>query len=125
MKPAVRDGDLVMFYRLDKSYAARDLLLLDFQGERQVRRVVATEGDTVDITENGLVINGAIQQELNIYEETYRYAEGVSLPITLGEGEVFVLGDARENASDSRVYGAVRAKDTLGTVIAIMKSRNL
>jgi signal peptidase I len=125
MAPAVKDGDLVMFYRLDKDYVAGDLLMLSFEGRNQVRRVVATTGDSVDITEDGLIINGAVQQELNIYEETERYADGAEFPVTLGEGEVFVLGDSRNNATDSRIYGAVNVKDTKGTVITVIRRRNL
>jgi signal peptidase I len=125
MTPAVKDGDLVLFYRLDKDYAAGELLVLSFRGQKQVRRVVAAAGDTVDITENGLTVNGALQQELNIYEDTQRYEDGTTLPVTLAEGEVFVLGDSRENATDSRVYGPVNVRDTLGTVIAVIRRRNL
>jgi signal peptidase I len=125
MAPAVKDGDLVMFYRLDRQYAAGDLLILTFQGSRQIRRVVAIAGDTVDVTENGLMINGSYQQELEIYSETRRYAEGTELPVLLNEGEVFVLGDKRDNATDSRLYGPVKTKDTLGTVITIIRRRNL
>lgn len=125
MAPMVKTGDLVMFYRLDKNYAIGDLLLLDFQGERQVRRVVARAGDVVDITENGLSINGAIQQEPEIYYRTWPYENGATFPLTVGEGQVFVLGDARENATDSRVYGPVNTKDTLGTVITVIRRRGL
>ena len=125
MAPAVKDGDLVLFYRLDKTYAAGDVLLLTSQGQKQVRRVVATAGDTVDITEEGHLVNGALQQEPEIYQTTQRYADGVTFPLTVGEGQVFVLGDARENATDSRVYGAVDIKDTLGKVIAVLRRRNL
>lgn len=125
MSPAIRDGDLVMFYRLDKTYTAGDTLLLEYEGQRQVRRVIATAGDTVDITEDGLMINGALQQEPQIYQKTQRYADGVTFPLTVGEGQVFVLGDARENATDSRVYGAVNVKDTQGKVIAILRRRNI
>jgi signal peptidase I len=125
MAPAVKDGDLVAFYRLDKDFAAGDLLALSFRGERQVRRVVAVAGDTVNITEEGLMINGALQQEPEIYEKTERYADGAPLPLTLGEGQVFVLGDSRENATDSRVYGPVNTEDTLGSVIALIRRRAL
>jgi len=58
MAPTVGGGDLIMFYRLDKSYEAGDLVALRHQGATQVRRVVATAGDVVDITEDGLVVNG-------------------------------------------------------------------
>jgi signal peptidase I len=125
MAPSVKDGDLVLIYRLDRDYAAGDLLALDYRGGRQVRRVVAVAGDTVDITGEGLVVNGALQQEPGIYEPTQRYDTGVALPLTLAGGEVFVLGDSRENATDSRVYGPVNKEDTLGAVSAIIRRRNL
>ena len=125
MVPAIKDGDLAMYYRLNKKYHAGDLCLLAFQGEKQVRRVIATAGDTVDITEAGLTINGAPQQERSIYRPTERYAEGIDFPLTLGENEIFLLGDAREGVTDSRVYGAVNVNDTAGTVIAVFRRRSL
>lgn len=123
MFPAVKDGDLVVFYRLDRQYSASDCLVLDYQGRRQVRRVAAVAGDTVDITEEGLLINGVLQYEPDIYERTFRYEEGCSFPVTLQDGEVFVLGDARDNAVDSRVYGPVKVKDTLGKVMMLIRRR--
>ncbi|MDR1271709.1 MAG: signal peptidase I [Clostridiales Family XIII bacterium] len=125
MSPAVKDGDLVMYYRIDKDYAAGDLVVLGRRGERQVLRVVAVEGDTVDITKEGLVINGSLQQEPGIFEKTVRYAEGPDFPVTVGEGAVFVLGDSRGNATDSRVYGAVDKSDTQGTAVAVVRRRGL
>lgn len=125
MGPTVKDGDLVMFYRLDKNYIARDALVLEFEGHKQVRRVVATAGDTVDITEDGLLINGAYQQEQEIYSPTQRYESGTEFPVTVGEGEVFVLGDSRVNATDSRLYGVVKVKDTLGKVMMVLRWRNI
>lgn len=123
MFPAVKDGDLVVFYRLDNRYSASDCIVLDYQGRRQVRRVAAVAGDTVDITEEGLFINGVLQSEPEIYERTFSYEEGCSFPVTLQEGEVFVLGDARDNAVDSRVYGPVKVKNTLGKVMMIIRRR--
>jgi signal peptidase I len=79
----------------------------------------------VDITEDGLIVNGAIQQETDISGKTERYADGAPLPVTLGPGQVYVLGDNRENATDSRVYGAVNKEDTRGAVIALIRKRNL
>ena len=119
----MKDGDLVFYYRLEKEYTASDLVVLRYQGHEQVRRVVATAGDVVDITEEGLMINGALQQEREIYEQTQRYDTGVEFPMELKEGQIFVLGDSRENASDSRVYGAVDVHDTLGKVMTIVRRR--
>jgi len=125
MNPAVKDGDLVLYYRLSRNYNARDLAIVKFHGETQVRRVIATGGDTVDITEQGLIINGALQLEREIYEETDCYMDGPAFPMTLGPNQVFVLGDSRENATDSRLYGPIDKDDTFGNVITIVRRRNL
>jgi len=125
MFPMVKDGDLLLFYRLDKNYDIGDLVLLDFNGKHEVRRVVAKAEDTIDITKSGLMINGMLQQEPNIYQKTERYANEIQFPVTLQKDQIFVLGDQRENATDSRVYGPVNTKDTLGTVITFIRRRNL
>ena len=125
MSPAVKHGDLVFYFRMDKQYAASDLVAFTYDGKVQIRRVVAIVGDTVDIDEQGLMINGRLQQEVDVVGETLVYTEGISFPITLEEGQVFLLGDSRERAEDSRLYGSVEVTDTLGKVMVIIRRRNL
>ncbi|MCL2490574.1 MAG: signal peptidase I [Propionibacteriaceae bacterium] len=125
MAPTVKSGDLVLFYRLNKTYQVSDLVVLRYQGQMQVRRVVAQAGDVVDITADGLVVNGILQLEPDIVQPTHRYETGIAMPVTVGPGQVFVLGDARDNATDSRIYGLVNTQDTGGKVIAIVKWRDL
>ena len=126
MAPAIKDGDLVFFHRYSGAgYIARDVIALDINGQTQVRRVVATAGDTVDITESGLVINGALQHESEIFQKTERYAEGVGFPLTVPEGQVFVLGDHRADIMDSRIYGCVEVDRTLGKVMAVIRRRGI
>lgn len=125
MMPAVKSGDLIFYFRLDKQYIASDLASVKIDGNFQTRRVVAVGGDTVDLTEDGLLINGYPQQETDIVGETLPYTDGITFPITLKENQVFLLGDNRENASDSRLYGAVEVEDTLGKVVMILRRRNL
>ena len=125
MDPAVKDGDLVFFYRLQKEYNRSDLVVLEKEGDVQVRRIIAGPGDRVDISENGLEINGYLQQEDDIYTDTMRFAEGIDFPVTVGQEEYFVLGDNRENARDSRIYGLVNQKEIKGTVISLLRRRGL
>ena len=125
MQPNIKAGDLVIYYRLDKTYVATNCVALKYQGKTQVMRVVAVEGDTVDMTADGLVINGALQSEPDPSKQTLPYTEGIQFPLTLQKGEVFLLGDDRENSADSRVYGAVNAKDTLGEVMTVIRRRNI
>ncbi len=126
MAPAVKDGDLVVFYRNKQGgYLPRDAVVLEIEGQRQVRRVVATAGDTVDIRQDGLIINGALQQEPDICQTTQRYQGGVEFPLTVPEGQVFVLGDSRTTSADSRNYGCIQIEDTLGKVIVVIRRRDI
>jgi signal peptidase I len=126
MVPAIKDGDLVIYHRLSQSgYQPNNVVVLEYHGQKQARRVVATAGDTVDITGQGLLINGALQQEPGIYQDTERYAEGIDFPLTVPEGEIFLLGDSRTGATDSRIYGCVKVEDTLGKVMTIIRRRGI
>ena len=123
MHPAVRNGDLVFYYRLQKEYQNSDVVVLKKGEETQVRRIIAKQGDEVDITEEGLKINGYLQQEKNIYSETLPYVEGITFPVILEEGEYFVLGDERNNAKDSRIYGVIKQEEIQGIVMTLLRRR--
>ena len=91
-----------------------------------VCRVVAGPGDTVEISEGeSLIVNGNSMMESNIFYRTPQYAGFVEYPLTLGEGEYFVLADHRNGGADSRFFGAVTQDDILGTVITIARRNNL
>lgn len=123
MAPAFKDGDLAVYYRLQNVYQSSDIVVVEKNGEMQIRRIVAVSGDSVEITADGLKVNGYLQQESGIYMETLPYTEGISFPLTVGEDEYFVLGDNRTNAKDSRIYGTVSKEEIKGTVITLLRHR--
>lgn len=125
MSPAIKNGDVVLYYRLDKNYVANDVVIIEYEGETQLRRVVAVAGDSVDITEEGLIINGSPQYEPSITTETLPYVDGIEFPITLKEDEVFLLADDREDSQDSRVYGPVNVGSIQGKAISIFRRRGI
>ena len=77
----------------------------------------------MEITEEGLFLNGYRQQESDITTATLPYEEGIRYPVTLETGEYFVLADRRTNAVDSRLYGVVTEQEIKGTVIALLRRR--
>ena len=132
MAPSVKHGDLMLFYRLDKTYRYRDVIVYesdpDESGEKDVYvgRIIAAPGDTLDISENGAVIvNGNTLVEQDIRTATPVYGEFVEYPVRLGENEFFVLADDRLNGMDSRYIGAVEKKDVIGSVITIVRRHDL
>ena len=67
MSPAFKDGDLAIYYRLQKEFQPSDTVIIEKDGETQIRRIIAKPGDSVEITADGLKINGYLQQETGIY----------------------------------------------------------
>ena len=93
-----------------------------YGGEKKhyVKRIIALPGETIQIDEKGVIyINGEVLQEgygkeVISYYNRFRAEQ----PITLGEDEYFVLGDNRNNSSDSRtsIVGNVKREDIVGRV---------
>lgn len=118
MNNTLKDGDLVFYSRLQKNVEKGDIVSVSqATGEYHVKRVVATAGDTVDIRDGKLFINGL--------EETADYALGktllgsktLSYPLTVSPDHVFVMGDNREDSIDSRTYGEIECKQVTGVLL--------
>jgi signal peptidase I len=69
-----------------------------------VKRVIATEGDEIDIKDGDVYINGVKQNESYAKGRTYPCSVTgvINYPVTVKEGTVFVMGDNREDSHDSR-----------------------
>ena len=92
-------------------------------GSPIVKRVIATEGQTVDIDfENAVVYVDGIALEEPYINSPTTFNEGTVFPLTVAEDCIFVLGDNRGVSRDSRdpVIGQVDKREVLGKAIFLM-----
>lgn len=123
MLNTLQHGDrlLVVNSMLYHDYKYGDIVILQkngvFDDDPIVKRVIAVEGQTVDIdfTEGIVYVDGEALEEDYIREPTYT-AEGTEFPLTVPEGSIFVMGDNRNGSSDSRDYrlGTVDTRYVIG-----------
>lgn len=134
MEPVLHNGQDVLINRyayLLVSPKAGDVVAFLPNGNQNshfyIKRVVATPGDTVQIIEGRLYVNGeqAITEEEDRYDKM-AMAGIAENPLTLGPDEYFVLGDNRNNSEDSRSanIGPVKGKDIVGKVWFHMRSES-
>lgn len=123
MLNTLQHGDrlLVVNSMLYHDYKYGDIVILRkngvFDDDPIVKRVIAVEGQTVDIdfAEGIVYVDGEALEEDYIREPTYT-AEGTEFPLTVPEGSIFVMGDNRNGSSDSRDYrlGTVDIRYVIG-----------
>ncbi len=124
MFPAVKDGDLVLAFRLQREYMKDDVIVYEMDGELQIGRIVGCETDVVTMDDSGtLLVNGTAQTGEILFPTYAR--EGQEYPYRVPDGYVFVLGDYRTEAEDSRDFGPIPMSDVKGKVITILRRREL
>lgn len=124
MFPAVKDGDLVIGFRLQKEYAKNDVVAYTVDGKTHIGRIAARAGDVVTLDDSGtLLVNGTAQSGEILYP-TYAKA-GITYPYRIPEGQVFILGDYRTQTEDSRDFGSIPLENVQGKVITILRRRGL
>ena len=121
MYPMLKDGDLCVTYRLD-DYHSGDVVAYRIDGHVRFGRIVARGGDTVDGDEQGVLINSLYPSE-EVFYPTQMLETALDLPVTLGEGQLMILNDYREDLSDSRTYGVIDEDDLEGKLIFIFRRR--
>lgn len=124
MFPALKDGDLVLAFRAQREYTTNDVILYTQNGETRAGRIAACEGDEVLLDEGGSLLVNGVNQAGEIVFPTYP-REAVAYPYQVPQGCVFVLGDYRTQAQDSRDFGAVPLQNITGKVITILRRRGL
>lgn len=128
MEPTYYDGDRVLVTKLAGDAEAGDVVVITHALDKTlIKRVVATEGQVVDFDNeqgelivDGQVVSGEVYGTRNgITFASESPGDGLDFPQTVPEGCVFVLGDHRDDSTDSRKVsvGMVDRKNILGKVI--------
>lgn len=129
MRETLQDQDMLVVLNnwLCGGYEQGDIVILQrddfYGGEPIVKRVIATEGQTVDIdfVSGAVYVDGELLEEDYINEPTY-VEEGTEFPLTVPEGSIFVMGDNRNHSSDSRSsdLGTVDTRYVIGKAVFLL-----
>ncbi len=124
MLPTLNHGDMLMVTAFDNTHEVGDIVVVtqpnDFN-EPIIKRIIAVGGQTVDIDfELGIVyIDGKAEQHDYVLNAPTYEREDFNGPVTVPEGYVFVMGDNRNDSTDSRsnAVGLIDERYIYGTVL--------
>ena len=125
MYPTLVDKDYLV---LESNFLYRDVkqgdivvLKVDYFEKPIVKRVIATGGQTVDLQNGKVVVDGVVLDEPytenKVSEPFEKTAVSISYPYTVPEGYLWVMGDSRTNSQDSRYFGAIDASSVTGHAV--------
>ena len=113
MNSTLKDGEILLLEKFDKNLKRFDIIVLDYNGEKLIKRVIGLPGEKVEYKNNKLYINDKKIDEPFIEEETYDFKLDYIIP----KDNYFVVGDNRDNSLDSRIIGVISSDSILGKTI--------
>jgi signal peptidase I len=114
MQPTLYNKNVVLTERVSKELKHGEVIVFDarpIDEEYYIKRVIGLPGDSVEIKDGSVYVNGEKLEEHYLKVETRTEPE---MNIIVPEGEVFVLGDNREVSQDSRFIGTIPVKKIKG-----------
>lgn len=126
MSPNIADGDLLLYYRLDKNYTIGDVVTFKENDKRYVLRIIAVGGDTVTVNSSGdFLVNGEVEYHKTYLKNNFPKEKNISYPYKVPKNKVFVIGDYRSEYRDSRILGAISIKKIDGKVISLLQTKDI
>lgn len=105
-------GQIVTFYNVEGEVDEKGKTIV------YIKRVIATAGQTVDLKDGYVYIDGEKQEEsYTDGQPSYDLNSGIEYPFTVSEGCIWVMGDNRTNSSDSRWFGEVPIENVNGIAL--------
>ena len=122
MSPTLEQGDFLLVQRLFSMPEQGDVVVLSVPqfGHPIIKRVIAVAGQTVDmdIGSGTVTVDGAVLDEPYLNETMYYAgAAAVSFPAEVPPGCIFVMGDNRNDSTDSRDIGFIPQSAVLGRAV--------
>lgn len=120
MEPSLHNGEFVVVNRL--AYRIQlpergDIVVFHFpldNDRRFIKRVIGEPGDTVQIENGRVYVNGELLHEPYISSPPHYQGDW-----SVGQNQVFVLGDNRNNSSDSQNWGMLPLDEIIGKAVLV------
>lgn len=115
MYPNYKDGDIMILKKFDNSIDRMEIVVLKYNGEKLIKRVIGLPGEYIEFKDNELFVNGSKVDDVKLEVSTGDFTLNDLGYDIIPEDYYLVLGDNRPISQDSRMIGLISKKNILGT----------
>ncbi|MDD2392074.1 MAG: signal peptidase I [Bacilli bacterium] len=110
MDPTLKEEEIVLLNKIDKKYDRYKIVVIDYQDERLIKRIIGLPGENIKCKNGVVYINGKpIDDSFNLITDDFE-------EIKIKEEYYFLMGDNRTVSLDSRRIGSIPKSNIKGTV---------
>lgn len=115
MEPNYSNGEIHLIAKADE-YKQGDVVVVRLADMTILKRIIAVEGDTVEIYHHCIFVNNELVAPY-ITSENWNGSGEYDTFQTIGPEEVYLLGDNRSTSGDSRHFGTIKTEQIIGRVV--------
>ena len=117
MVPTLKNGNIMILNKIGykiKGLKRFDIVVIDYEGEKIIKRVIGLPGEYVEYKDDKLYINGTLVEEDYERKSTDDFSLEMLNEDKIPEDKYLVLGDNRPISKDSRIIGLIDKKEIKG-----------
>ena len=119
MRESLHNGDILILNKLDNNYKRFDVVVVNYNKSKLVKRIIGLPGENIEYNNNKLYINNKEIEDVETIRTLDFSLEELYAINEIPKDHYFVMGDNRGNSLDSRDYrvGLIKKEDIVGVTI--------
>ena len=119
MRESLHNGDILILNKLDNNYERFDVVVVNYNKSKLVKRIIGLPGENIEYKNNQLYINNKKMDDVETIRTLDFSLEELYSIDEIPKDHYFVMGDNRGNSLDSRDYrvGLIKKEDIVGVTI--------
>lgn len=114
MAPTLHDGEIMLLNKFNHNYKRFDIVIVKYNDTRLIKRIIGLPGEHIKFIDNKLYIDNKVVKDVDLDVTTADFDLNELNYSVIPEDCYFVMGDNRNNSTDSRIIGPVVKDNIIG-----------